>query len=576
MREEGVTHNGEHTTLISAQEPGLRYTSVTTALHERDENEFVRLAREAAADHTGGIPASLLRRKLDQSGLDFTDTHGAAQRRAIEILGSGGRFGAVIAAAGAGKTVALKPLVAAWKEQGREVWGTSLASRQTDELADAGIDRHRLRAFGPMVDTIAAGTFKLDRDAVMVIDEWATIGTRRGLQLLQLREQYGFTIVAVGDDKQTQAIDAGSVVDLSRRALGAEAVPVINTTKRQISDREQAIVRLLREGKAAEALTMKRQDGTAEMAPGGPDGVIHRVAKLYAERLAATGRAPTISAPTNIDAHRISEAVRLVRRDAGLVGRDLRTIRATDGTRDYDMKLAQGDHVRLFKNVGALGGKGGALGRNGSVLEVVDVSDAGLKLRSKTGRVAVVPWEKIAGPGGRTLLAYGSAMTIHTAQGSTAPEHIFALPAGSQSITGASGYTASTRHRLVSYLVTSEAAERSAVRQSRPINDQHEITLEDKWANVARAMAYQPVQDSALAMMERALKIKRWSADGVRRMGTPGGAPRSDVADSARLRHLGQAIAGEARVAAQAVRKGLERTQKVVQRAVNEGRGWRR
>ncbi len=58
------------------------------------------------------------------------------------------------------------------------------------------------------------------------------------------------------------------------------------------------------------ALAMKRSDGTAEMAFGGYSDVIARVAKLYAERLTATGQAPSISAPTNADAHRIGEAVR--------------------------------------------------------------------------------------------------------------------------------------------------------------------------------------------------------------------------------------------------------------------------
>lgn len=574
MREEGIIHNGERTTLISAQEPGLRYTSITTALHESDEKEFVRLAREASLDRSGAIPARLLRRKFDESGLDFSDIHGRSQRRAAEGLGSGGRFGMVIAAAGAGKTAALKPLVSAWKEQGRPVWGSSLASRQTDELADAGISRWQLRAYGPMVDAIASGEFVLGADAVLIVDEWPTIGTRKGLELLQLRERHGFTIIAVGDDKQTLAIEAGSVVDLSRRALGAEAVPVIQTTKRQATDREKQIVGLLRRGEAAQALTMKRQDGTAEMAYGGPDGVIQRVAQLYGERLAATGEAPSISAPTNMDAHRISEAVRQVRRTERLLGPDLMTIRATDGTRNYDMTLAKGDHIRLFKSTGAANGKGGSIGRNGSVLEVVHVAEQGLTLRAKSGRVALVSWAKLQGPGGRTLLAYGSAMTIHTAQGSTAKEHIFALPAGAQSITGASGYTASTRHRLVSYLVTSEMAERTAVRQSRPINDAHEITVDDKWANVARAMAYQPEQDSALSMLERALQVRRWSADGVRRVGTRTGTP--DAADNARLRHLGQALAGEARGAAQALRKGLERPQRAAQRTVSEGRGWRR
>jgi hypothetical protein len=59
----------------------------------------------------------------------------------------------------------------------------------------------------------------------------------------------------------------------------------------------------------------------------------------------------------------------------GLLGPDLRTIRATDGERDYTMRLAAGDRVRLFRSTGAKygQGRGGAIGRNGSMLEVVNL-----------------------------------------------------------------------------------------------------------------------------------------------------------------------------------------------------------
>ena len=100
---------------------------MTTGLHESQEQAFIQLARAAAAeDRSAAVPAGLLQQKIEQSGLDFTGSHGAAQRRTIEQLGQGGRFGLAIAAAGAGKTTALKPLVAAWKAQGREVYGASL------------------------------------------------------------------------------------------------------------------------------------------------------------------------------------------------------------------------------------------------------------------------------------------------------------------------------------------------------------------------------------------------------------------------------------------------------------------
>ncbi|MFL5252958.1 MAG: MobF family relaxase [Rhodopila sp.] len=524
MRREGVMQYGEKTALVWGIEDGKRYTSVTTALHEADEQEFIRLAKDAAADRSGAIPAPMLDEKIQASGLDLSGEHGKAQKAAIERLGTGGKFEFVNAAAGAGKTASLRPLMAVWQEQGRAVYGASLAWRQADDLVDAGISRRNVAAFSVLIDSIRAGKTKLDSRSVVAVDEWGLLGTRQGLELLRLREKHGFSIVALGDDKQAASPAAGDIINLSRRALGAEQVPDIKTTLRQQSDREKLIVGLFREGRAAQALDMKRQDGTAEMVAGGYDDVVKRVAQLYAERLQATGEAPTISAPTNVDAHRIGEAVRVERRQLGLVGPDIRTVPATDGQRIYNLPLAAGDRVRLFKSTGAKfgQGRGGNIGRNGSVLEVVGADDHGITLKAKSGKVGVVAWDDLADrKTGRTMLAYGDAMTIHTAQGSTTKEHIFALPAGSRTVDGNLGYSAGTRHRAASFLVTSEAAERGEVRKRRPLNDIRPVSEADKWANVAHALAYQPERDTAFCLVERVGQLRRGSVQQFQRILRP-------------------------------------------------------
>ena len=88
--------------------------------------------------------------------------------------------------------------------------------------------------------------------------------------------------------------------------MGEEQVPEILTTRRQQSERERTIAGLFREGKAAEALAMKREDGTAEMVAGGHREAVERVAALVKERLMANAQdrrySLTVSAPTNADA----------------------------------------------------------------------------------------------------------------------------------------------------------------------------------------------------------------------------------------------------------------------------------
>ncbi len=398
MRQEGVDQYGERTALVWGEED--KRIAVTTTLHAREELEFVALAKEAAGDRSGALPAGVLRRHIRDSGLDFSDDHGRAQRAMIERLGTGGGLGVAIAAAGAGKTTALQPLVAAWKEQGRQVFGASLAWRQADDMVEAGIDRQNVKAFSVLIDAAKGGDIKLDRNSVVTVDEWGLLGTRQGLELLRLREQHGFSIVALGDDKQCSSIQAGAIIELSRRALGPEQVPVIVTTVRQQTEREREIVGLFRAGRAKEALDMKRQDGTAEMVPGGYNEAVARVARLYAERTRETGAAPTVSAPTNADAHRISLAIRDERRAMGQVGPDEKRIQVVDPDgRVADMALAKGDRVRLFKSTGArfADGGGGSIGRNGSVLEVVALDDRGMTARSaKTGREGWVAWESLA------------------------------------------------------------------------------------------------------------------------------------------------------------------------------------
>ena len=570
MRAEGVQQYGETTALVWGVEEGRRYTSVTTALHETEEREFIRLAQAASDDRSAALPSALLGQKISESGLDLSGAHGKAQRSAIERVGTGGKFSLILAAAGAGKTTSLRPLTAALKQQGRAVYGASLAWRQADDMVDAGIDPRHVKAFSVLIDGIRDGSTKVGPTSVVAVDEWGLLGTRQALELLRLREIHGFTVIALGDNRQAQAIQAGAIIDLSRRALGAEQVPEILTTLRQQTERERLIVGLFREGRAAEALTMKRSDGTAEMAFGGYNEAVDRVAKLYAARLKATGEAPTISAPTNSDAHRIGAAVRTERRAMGLLGPDIRTVKATDGERDYDLALATGDRVRLFKSIGA-GGRGGNLGRNGSVLEVVDVTDRGVILKSRTGKVGEAAWETL-NKNGRVQLAYGDVMTIHTAQGSTAREHIFALPAGSQAIDGNLGYSANTRHRHAAYIVTSETAERVSVRKHRPINDVREVTVDDKWAAVAKALAYQPDKDTALAMFGRVEHIRRGAVRAFQKTLQPAAQQRAagqapsmghEVATSrkvaAGLAQDGAALMQRIAVGARAVRRQVQR-----------------
>ena len=86
--------------------------SYTTGLHLERERELIALVREAAMERAGALDERAITRAVTRSGRDFAGTeHGRTQRAAMDRLGTGAAFTAVIGVAGSGKTTLLQPLV---------------------------------------------------------------------------------------------------------------------------------------------------------------------------------------------------------------------------------------------------------------------------------------------------------------------------------------------------------------------------------------------------------------------------------------------------------------------------------
>src|SRR5271163_3863837 len=361
FRERGVLQDGQQVALMWGRGASLRGKerwSITTALHIDQERQLSRLAKSASLDLSGALPAAQIDRAADgflarNPMIDPAAEQWQAQRAMMTKLATGGRLSVAIGVAGGGKSTALAPLVEAWKVDGREVFGITLAWRQAADLRSAGIaERASVAAFLKRVET---GRYMPDRNSVVVVDEVGLLGTRQMLDLLRLQQRTGMQIVMVGDPKQCQSIEAGPVIELLRKAIGEEAVPEILTSIRQKTEREREITGLFRAGRAAEALEMKQHDGTAELVAGGRQATVQRVARLWRERLEANRADPefqlTVSAPTNADTREIGAAIRAERRRAGEIGDDAKVMDATDRNDMYKLPVAIGDRVRLYDRV---------------------------------------------------------------------------------------------------------------------------------------------------------------------------------------------------------------------------------
>jgi hypothetical protein len=262
---------------------------------------------------------------------------------------------------------------------------------------------------------------------------------------------------------------------------------------------------------------MKQQDGTAELVAGGRQATVQRVAQLWRERVDANRADPefklTVSAPTNADAREIGTAIRAELRRAGQLGPDATVLDATDRMGlTYTLPLAAGDCVRLFDRVhdATVPGRKSVLGNNGDVVTIRELTDQGMIVRNHTGAEGLVAWRKIqAHQGAPVRLTYGYATTVDTAQGSTATEHIHAMPAGSQAVHGFTAYTAASRHERTTWIVVDDASERRQLASRSMLGQMPNIREANVWRNIGENLSRQPQKASALDMLHQMAETRR-------------------------------------------------------------------
>jgi hypothetical protein len=266
---------------------------------------------------------------------------------------------------------------------------------------------------------------------------------------------------------------------------------------------------------------MKRADGHAMMVGGDRDQVVARIADLYVARrdiLLAAGskRGITVSAPTNEDTAEISRAIRQRLKARGEIAAEEVVHRAIDqGNREFDLTLAVGDRVRLFRRTwGSVNGENRQVGNNGDVVQVLGQNGQSLRILTKDGAVAEVEWRRLQdAKTGRLLLGFGHALTIDAAQGITSDEHINALPRGTAGVTAFTTYVAESRSRGTTWTVISEGAVLEAERHRQALGDITPITRERLWERAAEDMAEKPYKALGIDLLGDAVRDREAAID---------------------------------------------------------------
>lgn len=366
----------------------------------------------------------------------------AEQREAIAyVTGAEGGIKVVDGLAGTGKTTMLSAARAVWEKEGYRVVGAALSGKAAQNLQDgSGIEtvtvarwlwdmdrtiwgdlKHhvtQLARAALKMPTWKLEPYRMDANTVLVIDEAGMVGTRQMERLLAAAAKAGATVVAVGDDRQLQPIEAGGPFAAMKKALGgARLIEIV----RQREEWARQAVGELAEGKVREALSTFAEHGRLTVTKGRIEARDALFIAWKKEGLAKP-QDHLILTGTNEDAEKLN--ARAQKEHAGL--RPFRrsvTIRSDPDENDQrtDRTYYTGDRILFLQNSKFYG---------------VSNGDLGTIVGFGTNRLRPTVKVRLDRGGTRTIntenykhFQLGYAVTSHKAQGSTV-ENVYVLAGG--------------------------------------------------------------------------------------------------------------------------------------------------
>ena len=159
------------------------------------------------------------------------------QEAAVRHVCAAGDISVVEGAAGSGKSVTLRPIADLHRQAGYRVIAASIAWRaalQTGADCEA-----RPVALEKLLRSLAKGTMALDARTLLIVDEAGMMPVRSTHRLLDAVERSGARLVLVGDREQLQPIEAGPGLRLITDVVGSARVEEI---RRQRADLEDLLV----------------------------------------------------------------------------------------------------------------------------------------------------------------------------------------------------------------------------------------------------------------------------------------------------------------------------------------------
>jgi conjugative relaxase-like TrwC/TraI family protein len=199
-----------------------------TTRHLRElEQATVDIAERRAKEIVAPVSEASLKQARREIGWELKGSLNQEQREALDTITGPGGMALLVGRAGTGKGVTISAAARAWKLEGCEVIGTSIAGSTAELLKDT-TKLDKAYNSNELINGIENGSIKIGPKTVVIFDEAAMADTERHERLAQLTDQAHSKFFGAGDPAQLSAIGAGGIYkELLDRAPTAELKKVI-------------------------------------------------------------------------------------------------------------------------------------------------------------------------------------------------------------------------------------------------------------------------------------------------------------------------------------------------------------
>lgn len=530
----------------------IRYTSPT---YQAMEEQAITLSSDLTATK---FKQSVITNSTKETYLSTHFPHlSDEQKNAVVGLTQDQRLNVLVGRAGAGKTTALKAVSDIYKEAGYTVIGSSLSAMAADNLGrEADINattlhrwiyqwgryRSAQEKFLSFDSVMEEGVFKqldwyqdlkrfeesaLTNKTVMIIDEAGMVGTRLWNELLVHVKASGAKLIAVGDDNQFKAIEAGDFFrELKTQASASNTLFELNTIYRQQHEWMKHASMNLANLEVGEALRAYEHHGHVHQTS--RETLANDIAVAYVDSV-KNAQASIVLAFTRAQVEELNLAIRNQLKQEGLLPQK-------DTISVNDKSFAIGDNIVFLENdksrltITDADGvvKEGEYIKNGTQGIIKDINKEGsiqVKL-SETLYTSIPSQQVISTPKvalgqptpesireyAYTAIAHGYAVTTHKAQGQTV-DHVFV--AASKNMDAKGLYVAMTRHREnVEFFYAKEDFSSFKALISQLSRFEHKDLVKDYTIRPENETAWQRVQEYRLCVLDAAAVLKEKDSKG--------------------------------------------------------------